>query len=83
MPEIEIPEGYHHHHRLPEQMRNRCWLSQTGSISKKFIKWKMAMTKHHHRHLWAGMCTWIRICVVLCLSLSRQVGKVCITVPWK
>jgi hypothetical protein len=70
MPEIKVPEGYHHRHRLPEQMRNRCYLSRTGSSSKKFIMWEMAVAKHHHRHLWAGMFIKIHTCVVSCSSLN-------------
>ena len=51
MPRIMVPEDFHHHLRLPEQMLYLYSLSQTGNSSNKFTRWHKVLTKHHHRHL--------------------------------
>jgi hypothetical protein len=50
MPGIMVPEDFHHHPRLPEQMLYRYTLSLTGN-NNKFIRWHKVLTKPHHRHL--------------------------------
>ncbi|KAK1670554.1 hypothetical protein QYE76_058713 [Lolium multiflorum] len=53
MPGIMVPEDFHHHPRLPEQMLYRYNLSLTGS-SNKFIRWHKALAGVHIR---AGLLT--------------------------